>query len=80
MLQTLTIKSSSRNFYRSPVNKLMLYIRAQQQATPLTIEKNIFIVINFKKKDLKLYLAAAEPPDVAPVMLWVAGPFSILVI
>ena len=38
--------------------------------------KNIFIVIKFKKKDIKLYLAAPEPPDVATVMPWVARPCS----
>ena len=40
------------------------------------IKKNIFIVIIFKKKDIILYLAAPEPPDVAPVMPWVAGPWN----
>ena len=45
-------------------------------AAPLSIKKNIFIVIKFKEKDIKLYLAAPEPPDVAPVMPWVAGPWT----
>ena len=50
--------------------------RARQQAAPLSIKKNIFIVIKFKKKDIKLYLAAPEPPEMAPVMPCVAGPWS----
>ena len=56
-----------------------IYSRAQQQAAPeplaapLCIKKN-FLLSKFKKKDIKLYLTAPEPPDVAPVMPWVAGP------
>ena len=48
-----------------------LYTRARQQAASeplaalLCIKKNIFIVIKFKKKDIKLYLAAPEPPVMA---------------
>ena len=36
--------------------------------------KKYFYSYKFQEKDIKLYFAAPEPPDLAPVMPWAAGP------
>ena len=68
-------------FLSKKISYLQVYIFVRKKANlnhcaaaPLNIKKNIFKVIKFKKKDIKLYLAAPEPPDVTPVMPWVAKP------